>query len=415
VVSGIVRPLSATIPLMGGDTYRGSGVRVAILLVVPLALWGACSQFRDSPIDVPSDGGDDASLVDASGGDDANGVDAGDDSFLPQTFTVVQGLAVGETFQAVWAADEQDVFVVGTDGVHDDYYDGSWHRDQSLTGRDYYALWGTSVNDVYAVGTIQTNGMGVIQHFDGSTWTDEYMAPTALYGIWGTGSTSTDVVLAVGAQGLLYGKQVGTTDWGNRIGAGLPANPDVPMTPDAPILWSITGIDFSNFAMAGDRDRIFHWLYDQMAFEWLDPAVDTTLVFRTAWQAPGSHLSTFFGMNYFGVSWFTGFEDFPPDAQLLGPNAADAALPDEYLFQITEDQSEPGSDQMFIRGIWGTATSVLFVGDEGRIYSFSVDNDTTARAKSPTTSALYGVSGTSATDVWIVGERELILHGSLPQ
>jgi hypothetical protein len=401
---------------MGADAYRKSRVGAAALLFVPLVAWGACSQFRDTSIASSSDAGDDGGVADATAGDDGDISDGqGDDSFLPSTFTVVQGLAVGETFQAVWAADPDDVFVVGTDGVHDDYYDGVWTRDQSVTGRDYYAMWGTSASDVYAVGTIQTNGMGVIQHFDGTSWRDEYVAPTALYGIWGTGATSTDVVLAVGAQGLLYGKQVGTTDWGNRSGAGLPANTDVPTTDASPILWSITGIDFTNFGIAADRDRIFHWLYNQMAFEWLDPAVDETLVFRTAWQAPGSHLSTFFGMNYFGVSWFTGFEDFPPDAQLGTGNPDDAALPDEYLFQLTEDQSEQGSDQMFIRGIWGTATSTLFVGDEGRIYSFAVGSDTMARAQSPTSSALYGVSGTSATDVWIVGERELILHGALPQ
>jgi hypothetical protein len=400
---------------MGAQAYRKSRVRTAALLLVPLTAWAACSQFRDTSL--AGDGGDDGGVADGSAGDDGEIADGGgDDSFLPQTFTVVQGAAVGETFQAVYAADPNDVFVVGTDGVHDDYYDGIWTRDQSVTGRDYYALWGTSASDVYAVGTIQTNGMGVIQHFDGTAWTDEYVAPTALYGIWGTGSTSSDVVLAVGAQGLLYGKQVGTTDWGNRVGAGLPANTDVPTTDASPILWSITGIDFTNFAIAADRDRVFHWLYNQMAFEWLDPAVDETLVFRTAWQAPGTHLSTFFGMNYFGVSWFTQNDDFPADAQLVGPGASpDAALPDEYIFQLTEDQSELGSDQMFIRGIWGTATSMLFVGDEGRIYSFSVANDTTSRAQSPTSSALYAVSGTSAGDVWIVGERELILHGSLPQ
>jgi hypothetical protein len=400
---------------MGAKTYRGSAAGAVALLVLPLVAWAACSQFRDTTIAPSSDGGGD-DVADASSGDDGVIEDAtGDDSFLPQTFTVVQGLAVGETFQAVYAADPNDVFVVGTNGVHDDYYDGGWNRNQSVTGRDYTAMWGTSATDVYAVGTEQGNGMGVIQHFDGSSWNDEYIAPTALYGIWGTGATASDVVLAVGAQGLLYGKQVGTTEWANRIGAGLPANTDVPPTPDAPILWSITGIDFSNFAIAADRDRIFHWLNDQMAFEWLDPAADDTLVFRTAWQAPGSHLSTFFGMNYFGVSWFTGYEDFPADAQLAGAGATDAGLPDEYLFQLTEDQSEPGSDQKFIRGIWGTATSTIFVGDEGRIYSFAVGNDNTARAQSPTTAALYGASGTSATDVWVVGEREVILHGSLPQ
>jgi hypothetical protein len=199
---------------------------------------------------------------------------------------------------------------------------------------------------------------------------------------------------------------MGTTAWDNRSGAGLPPNPDVPVTADSPILWSITGVDFSNFVLAADRDRVFHWLGNG-DFAWLDPAVDTKLVFRTAWQAPIKQTSTFLGTNYFGVAWLTGI---PIDAAPL----ADVDVSNENVYEIFQDQSEPGSDQKFVRGIWGTATNVLFVGDEGHIYSYSVGPEDFERVTSPTDAALWGVWGSGPGDVWIVGDREVILHGAMP-
>jgi hypothetical protein len=394
-----------------------SGVppRARTVVFVCLSLSAAshgCAGFRSRPL--VDDG--EAGPQEASSPVDVASNDAGPESdaanLLPQTFQVVTALPGGETFQAVYAADGTDVFVVGTNGVHDDYYSGAWNRSQPILGRDYYALWGTSASDVYTVGQVQADGTGIVQYFDGSGWRDEYFAPTALYGVWGTGATARDVVLAVGANGAIYGKAVGTTDWGLR--ATVPANPNVAETDGSPILWGISGISFQDFCMAGDRDRIFHWIDSLASFEWLDPSVDTTLVFRSVWQAPINRLSAFFGTNYFGVAWFASFGDYPDAALPDGAVPEDAGF-DDFLYQITEDQSQPGYDQKFMRGIWGTATSVLFAGDEGRIYSYSAAIDNMQRAQSPTVRDLYGVSGTDANNVWIVGAAESILHGTLPQ
>jgi hypothetical protein len=383
---------------------RPRAVQLA-LCVAPLCAWLACGQLREGPAHTPPG---DASGSDATG-DDAT--DASPDAgLLPSTFSVVMGAPVGQRFQAVWAADPQNVFVAGTGGVHEDYADGTWTRQENTTGRDYYALWGTSANDVYAVGEVVGDHSGVIQHYDGLTWTDEYLAPTALYGVWGTGKTSKDVVLAVGAKGMVYGKFVGTTSWADHTGSGLPANPDVPAGPDSPILRSISGIDFSNFLIAADQDRIFHFLASLMTFEWLDPAPDTSIVFRNVWQAPLKQPSAYFGMNYFGIGWYTTAGPAQFDAL-----AVDDADINEYLFVLNEDQSEPTSAQKFIRGIWGTATSVVFCGDDGRIYSYAVGTDNTARVQSPTDASLWAASGTGPKDVWLVGDREVVLHGSLPQ
>lgn len=337
-----------------------------------------CSSFRAS--------GAGAGAEDA--GDGAGGGDGG-----ASPFTVVQAEPAGETFAAVWGADADTVFVVGTNGVHADYYDGSWHRTQIVVGRDYTAVWGTSANDVYAVGT-QHDGRGVVQHFDGSAWRDEYVAPTALHGVWGTNG----LVLAVGDQGMIYGKTEGSTSWAPRLSQGLPANPKAPTTAASPILWSISGNGPDDFVIAGDVDRVFHY-EGNGNFVNLDPTVDRTVAFRTVWAVPGASTNVFFGTNYLGAEW-------------LPPRASDATAADPDLEKLHEER-DPGDDQKFVRGVWGTKAAVVFVGDDGKIFRYDAGSNDFTSVVSPTDAALWGVWGSRAGDVWIVGARELILHGSL--
>lgn len=52
-------------------------------------------------------------------------------------------------------------------------------------------------------------------------------------------------------------------------------------------------------------------------------------------------------------------------------------------------------------------------GDHGRIYVYDTGLSTPFAVTSPTDEPLTGVWGSSVDDVWIVGRRELILHGSV--
>ncbi len=363
---------------------------MAVLFAGSLAGWCACTSLREGPVDG-------VASPEAS-------TEAGGDSGPMSPFSVIQALPAGEDFLAMWGADAQHLFVVGTNGVHDDYSGGSWNRTQVVTGRDYFAVWGTSASDVYAVGIIQAGNKGVVQHFDGASWRDEYIADTALYGIWGAG----DIVLAVGAGGMIYGKTAGGVAWAPRLSQGLPANPNVDAGPEAPILWSIAGNNVDNFAMAADVDRVFHY-EGNGNFVNLDPAVDRTTDFLVAWAVPGPDTNVFFGSNYFGVSWLASASVVPVDLK-------DAAAGGDELIRLHEDQSLPNASSLFIRGIWGKSPKFVFVGDAGRIYLF----DAALNAFTPVTSpvdmgtSLAGVWGSSANDVWIVGQRESILHGTLP-
>jgi photosystem II stability/assembly factor-like uncharacterized protein len=349
-------------------------VRISLLALC----FAACTGFHDAP---PDDAGAD--------GPPPNG----------SSFTVVQAQPVGETLTAVWGSDADNLFAVGTNGLHDDYYSGAWHRTQASLGRDLHGVWGTAVDDVYAVGEVTGTGQGIVLHFDGSGWRDEYLAATALHGIWGTG----DAIIAVGAKGTIYGKLRGGTTWASRLGKGLPANPNVAASPDEPILHAIGGTSINDYAMPADADRIFQYQGNGDYIN-LDPAVDRSVVFWSLWADPATPGSVFFGTNYFGVTWLTT-SAAPPTATGLGND----------MYRLTQDQSQPGSDQLFIRGVWGLGTTVFFVGDQGHMYRYDAAPNDIAPVSSPTDAALWGAWGATLDDVWVVGERELILHGSLAQ
>jgi len=81
----------------------------------------------------------------------------------------------------IWGTDTNNIFAVGGNGVIL-YYDGnSWSTMNSGTRQWLYDIWGTNLNTIYAVGT------GVILKYDGSNWThmmmgDEYKTFFTIYG-----------------------------------------------------------------------------------------------------------------------------------------------------------------------------------------------------------------------------------------
>jgi hypothetical protein len=329
-----------------------------------------------------------------------NAVDVTDMSPAPDLlmspFTTVQGLPEGETLTTVWGSDADHVFAVGSNAVRYLYYDARWHRLDGETGRDYFGLWGFSATNLYVCGQVVGDDSGIVVHFDGTAWVDEYKAPTALFGLWSDGT----VLVAVGAQGIMYGKHLGTTTW--QAVQTVPANPDVPGDSDAPILWGMSGNQFGDFAMAGDRDRVFHQ-EGMSGIVWLDPTVDDTIAFRSVWAPPGTSNNFFFGTNYLGVAWLTAD---PPMG--LTDMVADQ------MYTVYRDSSVMGGEALFTHGIWGDNAKVLFVGDLGRISMYDSGANKFSSLISPASGALWGVWGSSPDDVWIVGEREVILHGKMP-
>jgi hypothetical protein len=112
----------------------------------------------------------------------------------------VQPIAVNQAYNGVWAASQNDVFVVGTTGDQGIilHFDGSgWSVMPAPPTGPLLDVWGTSGTDVYAA------GVGTILHYDGQSWTETLSTSQRLAGIW-AGSPA-DVFVAGSSGTVLRG------------------------------------------------------------------------------------------------------------------------------------------------------------------------------------------------------------------
>jgi hypothetical protein len=330
--------------------------------------------------------------LDASAPSDAQGA--------PSPFTVVQQLPQGPPLAAIWGADADHIFAVGADDTTYVFDTGVWSKfGGNRPGHNLNAVWGRSARDVFAVGGSAAGG-GFVQHYDGNAWTPVYATPAALFGVWGTPD---GFVIAVGARGGLYAWHAGQ-EW-HSFG---PLSPHPAVNgPEDPILWSIAGRNFDDFGIAGGRRRIFHSEVQGgiQAFATYDVQADPNVSFRTAWQAPGAATNLLFGTNYFGIVGLS-----------VSGGAPDSSTTPGVVYQtpvLFRDEASPNAGERFIQGLWGTAATVVAVGDEGRIYRIDMGSQVVDRLPSPTETSLTGVWGSGLGDIWMVGDHELIVHGSL--
>jgi len=315
----------------------------------------------------------------------------------PVSYEVVREVPNGASILAIYCPDEATAFAVGTSGLHLHYRSGRWERvEAGPVDRDYRGLWGTSATDLYAVGSIRNTPDGIIQHFDGVRWTDDAVVPHALHGIWGASGE----ILAVGERGAIYRRSAGP--WPLVPTTNLPANPNVPATPDGPVLRAIAGNGLPAFAIAADANRVFR-SGTAGGFTAIDPFDDPSLIFRAAFARPGGPTDIYLGASYYGIWWLAARSEVPADL--------DAGRFGD-LYRIYEDRSLPGAPALSFHGIWGDGVRTIFVGDRGRVVE--VDRQAKVVAKrSPSNKTLRAVCGTSLANVWIVGDDELVVRANL--
>lgn len=322
------------------------------------------------------------------------GVEAGADSGSP--FAVLHAVPSGEGLLGVWGTGPDFVIAVGTNNLSYVYDKGTLTRlGGNQRGRNSFAVWGFSKTDIYAVGESSAGG-GFVDHFDGNGWTEVFDAPAPLLSVWGSRrqGAGASVVIAVGAEGNVFGWKPGQK-W-TAIDK-LPRSPGDGNEPGTPHLWSVSGRSIDDFSVAADS-RFYHYEREAGGPVFYEPTTQTNTLFRSVWQAPGPGTSIYFGTNFYGLFWFSAI------------GTPTTGYPGTVLLR---DEATPGAEQSFIQSVWGTAEKVVAVGDHGRIYVYDTGSATPSPIVSPTDEALAGVWGSSIDDVWIVGRREIILHGSV--
>ncbi len=86
------------------------------------------------------------------------------------------------TLKGIWGSSADNYVAVGEGGTLITYNGSSWSTVTSPTAADLSEVWGSVANDIYAVGTL-----GTIIHYDGSGWSEIASPTSAnLKGIWGS-------------------------------------------------------------------------------------------------------------------------------------------------------------------------------------------------------------------------------------
>jgi len=246
-----------------------------------------------------------------------------------------------------------------------------------------YGVWGTGPEDVYAVGAVADEDVAVIMHQTSVGWIE--ITTSYPHGMRAVGGIPSEF-FAGGYDGVILAGPTFTE------GVKEPPNPDIALTTYAPIVYSISATSKDNVMAAADVDTTLY--YDGSGWHAYADPTDRTRTYRAVFGAPDAGTDFYWGANYYGLWRFTGMEN--------------------PVRQLNEERNLPQDDSLFIWSVWGfSADRVVCVGSNGRIMTYDTTSGTVHIQPSPTGKNLYGVWGTSFDDLWIVGDGQLVLRGSV--
>ncbi|MBX3198713.1 MAG: hypothetical protein KF894_11305 [Labilithrix sp.] len=271
-------------------------------------------------------------------------------------------------------------------------------------------VWGSSTSDVWAIGS-----GGTILHYDGKAWA---RTPTGLYntfrGIWGTGPNDVWAVASTGVIVHTGGFANGTATWENR------PSPVPALLASTQLLvrsvWTSSSDDVRLGGVPFDiRTRGVTGQYWTRGDQWLrTPLADGGVTWRTVAGAPT--VTSIWGSSASDV-WMLGDNSaaVPHERALTfhgTPDEADAggAVPVEHRDPLTWRAVDAQSEHT-LEAVGGTsADDVWAVGQRGTIRRIGKDDDRWRKVDSPVTATLRAVWGSGPSDVWIVGDDATILH-----
>lgn len=327
--------------------------------------------------------------------DDAGAADAGEagvsEAGLASTFAIVrqaEGTTAG-AFRAVWVGGPDLVYIGGDNGVLlEKRPNDQWAEVALGAGIDVGGVWGSGPTEAFAVATTRNQNLGPIFQRKNNRWIQIGVAPVGLRSVWGSGNTR----YVGGNDGSVY---FGPPTQPLKEGKQVEPNEFVAKTNFAPIFFSVGGNNENRVMIAADYDMTV--FFDGTWHTYADP-IDRTRSFRAIWGPPlpkdSPEIDIYEGANYYGLWHFTG-----------------SANP---VTQLNEEKDEVQNFNRWIWGIWGpNADKIICVGDGGRIMTYDKKTGELKKHPSPTTKSLFAIGGTSLDDIWIVGEDQLVLHGSL--
>jgi hypothetical protein len=291
-------------------------------------------------------------------------------------------------FNAVTRVGATEAFAVGNKGVM--HYSGtSWSTFVAPGMTELIAIWGTSASDLYAIDTA-----GAFTHYTGVMW-QPINLPAAAVAVWGNSATDVYVSTASAIYHLVNNSwpTIGITATGVTAGTGV-GGTDVCLAGGPPenFVWCHTG-GYWNL-IAG-----FAIGFGPVSAMWGSGPDDVFL-------AGSAGVYHFDGSAWFGTNVTSAPRSFWGDATVV--YAANGSVlrstgNGNFVTALT-----PASGQA-LYGVWGSSPSDVFaVGQAGNIQRFN--GSTWSKLTNADTRALSAVWGSSGTNVYAVGSTGAILR-----
>lgn len=255
------------------------------------------------------------------------------------------------------------------------------------------SVWGSSKNDVWAVGS-----GGTIVHYDGTAWTP---TPTGIkntfYAV--VGSSATDVWAVSASDVMLHstGFTGGTTTWTPFSAAPTKydARPVYAAWATAAGDLQVGGSSFYFFSPDGSSGPVNQFTRAKLpdgGVAW--NAVKGQGTVRGIWGSSDDDV-WILDDNSQSVGWQLGLT-------LHGTRGDGGDL----VWRSVDSQSS-----VLLSAVWGSSASdVWAVGDKGTIRHLAKDATHWDPVDSTVTERLHGIWGSAADDVWAVGDSGTILH-----
>ncbi|AKV04759.1 Type IV fimbrial biogenesis protein PilY1 [Labilithrix luteola] len=256
------------------------------------------------------------------------------------------------------------------------------------------AVWGSGKTDVWAVGS-----NGTIMHFDGTAWKAMPAGiPVTFNAVWGSGPN--DVWAACGPNVLFHseGMHGASATWTNT-----PLTTEETRRGRAYTIWGTSPNDIRIGGEPAEMNDPETGVYSTF-----------NLMRRTAGDA-GPSWKFIEGVAAIHGIWGSSADD----VWMIADNSEDVPWMRAMILHGTKagdgaDESWTPVDSqssVVLDGIWGSsANDVWAVGDQGTIRHFSGGAARWDIVASPTSARLHAVWGSSARDVWAVGDSGTILH-----
>lgn len=313
------------------------------------------------------------------------------------TTMIIPESAKAVTLWEIWGAAGDDVFVVGNKGIILHYNGTEWSTMNSNTIGNIWEVWGTASNNVYAI-TLNT-----VLHYDGKGWSEFSINIDYPYddlrSIWG--NAADNIYISSYHTLMSYNGK----EWQQVAAVG------------ASSIWGSSGKVF----LAGDEVGIYesnsykrHYFVASERIITVSGSASNNVLLGGMWT---------YGLLYDGREWqrlYPTYNQHPNFhfyfAWVIDKNNIIAGDDDEIKYYDGTDwwSHRILNYDSFIdnsQDAWAQTSSEGFVvARAGRVYKFNNEEYWLTEMDTPTSVDLHGVWGTTANNVYAVGNGGTILH-----